>query len=128
PSSPHANAGAFRHGKNWSRLKRWTRNGLWDDADFIRLAYQAVSAHQSRQSSADAEFESLWRAAERAANEQADRELKLARLATQWHMPIEAEQLWSRLSRNPTTRREALDALYRLYRANNDLKKLYDVL
>ena len=128
PPAAIAIAEAFAEVKNWSRLKRWTRNGLWDDADFLRLAYQAVSAHQSRQSSADAEFESLWRAAERAANEQPDREVKLARLATQWNLSIEAEQLWSRLSRNPTTRREALDALYRLYRANNDLKKLYDVL
>src|SRR5207253_1900370 len=41
---------------------------------------------------------------------------------------IEAEQLWSRLSHVPQTRREALDALYRFYRNNNDLKKLYDVL
>jgi predicted Zn-dependent protease len=121
-------AEAFAHVKNWSRLKRWTRNGLWDDADFLRLAYQAVSAHQSRQSGADAEFESLWRAAERAANDQPEREVKLARLATAWNLSIEAEQLWSRLSRDPATRREALDALYRLYRGKNDLKKLYDVL
>jgi predicted Zn-dependent protease len=52
----------------------------------------------------------------------------LARIAAKWNMSSEAEQLWSRLSRNPATRREALDALYRLYRGNNDLKKLYDVL
>ena len=43
-------------------------------------------------------------------------------------MPIEAEQLWSRLSHIPSTRREALNALYRFYRTNNDLKRLYDVL
>ena len=43
-------------------------------------------------------------------------------------MPIESEELWSRLSRVPPSRREALDTLYKLYRGNNDLKKLYDVL
>jgi len=128
PPAAIAIAEAFAEMKNWSRLKRWTRNGLWGDDDFLRLAYQAVSAHQSRQSSADAEFDSLWRAAERAANDQPEREVKLARLATKWNLSIEAEQLWSRLSRNPATRREALDALYRLYRGKNDLKKLYDVL
>ena len=121
-------AAAFAEVKNWSRLRRWTRSGSWDDAEYLRLAYQAFAARQSRQSSADAEFDSLWHAAERATNEQPDREVKLARLATKWNLPIEAEQLWSRLARNPPTRREALDALYRLYRGNNDLKKLYDVL
>jgi lipopolysaccharide biosynthesis regulator YciM len=94
----------------------------------LRLAYQAFAARQSHQSIADAEFSSLWRAAERAANDQPDREIKLARLATKWNLSIEAEQLWSNVSKNPTTRREALDTLYRLYRANNEIKKLYNVL
>jgi thioredoxin-like negative regulator of GroEL len=121
-------AESFSEIKNWSRLRRWTRNGSWDNADYLRLAYQALSAHQSRQASADAEFESLWGAAERATYEQPERLVKLARLATKWNLSIEAEQLWSRLSHNPPTRREALDALYKTYRANNDLRKLYGVL
>jgi predicted Zn-dependent protease len=128
PPPAIAIAEAFAEMKNWSRLRRWTRNGSWNDAEYLRLAYQAFGAHQSRQSSADAEFESLWSAADRATDEQPDREAKLARLATKWNLSIEAEQLWSRLSRIPATRREALDALYKLYRGNNDLKKLYDVL
>jgi thioredoxin-like negative regulator of GroEL len=128
PPAAIAVAEAFAQVKNWSRLRRWTRNGLWSNADHLRLAYQAFSAHQARQSSADAEFESLWQAAERATNDQPDKQLDLARLATKWNLAIEAEQLWSRLSHVPQTRREALDALYRFYRNNNDLKKLYDVL
>jgi thioredoxin-like negative regulator of GroEL len=121
-------AEAFADIKNWSRLRRWTRNGSWDNADYLRLAYQAFGAQQSRQASADAEFESLWNAAERATYEQPERLVKLARLATKWKLGIEAEQLWDRLSHNPPTRREALDALYRIYRSNNDLRKLYSVL
>jgi thioredoxin-like negative regulator of GroEL len=128
PPAAIAIAEAFAEIKNWSRLRRWTRSGSWDQSEFLRLAYQALSAHQSRQSGGSAEFDSLWRAAERAANGQPDREVKLARLATTWNLSIEAEELWSRLSRNPPSRREALDALYRLYRGNNDLKKLYPVL
>src|SRR5438445_2913920 len=88
-------AEAFAEMKNWSRLKRWTRTGSWKDADYLRLAYQAFGARQSRHSIADAEFASLWRAAERAANEQPDREIKLARLATKWNLSTKAEQLWS---------------------------------
>src|SRR5438874_161471 len=96
--------------------------------DYLRLAYQGFAARQSRQSSADAEFDTLWRAALHAAADQPQKEINLARLATKWNLPIESEALWSRLSHIAACRREALDALYKLYRANNDLKKLYDVL
>ena len=121
-------AAAFAEQKNWSRLRRWTRSGSWGDDDYLRLAYQGFASRQSRQSSADAEFETLWRAALHAAAEHPEHEIKLARLTSKWNLPSESEELWSRLSHNPPSRREALDSLYKLYRSNNDLKKLYDVL
>ena len=121
-------AAAFAEQKNWSRLRRWTRSESWGKDDYLRLAYQGFAARQSRQSSAEAEFDTLWRAALHAAADQPQKEINLARLATKWNLPIESEALWSRLSHIPACRREALDALYKLYRANNDLKKLYDVL
>src|SRR5438132_3392783 len=128
PPAAIAIAAAFADQKTWSRLRRWTRSESWGDEDYLRLAYQAFAARQSRQSSADAEFDTLWRAATHAAADQPDRDIKLARLASKWNLPIESEEVWSRLSRTPASRREALDALYKLYRANNDLRKLYDVL
>lgn len=128
PPAAIAIAAAFAEQKNWSRLRRWTRSGSWGGDDYLRLAYQGFASRQSRQSSADAEFDTLWRAAVHAAAEQPEHEIKLARLASKWNLPIESEELWSRLSRNPPSRREALDALYKLYRANNDLRKLYGVL
>src|SRR6266566_1907036 len=128
PPAAIAIAAAFAEQKNWSRLRRWTRSESWGKDDYFRLVYQGFAARQSRQSSAEAEFDTLWRAALHAAADQPDREIKLARLASKWNLPIESEELWSRLSRTPPSRREALDALYRLYRTNNDLKKLYDVL
>lgn len=121
-------AESFAALKNWSRLKRWTRGAAWKDAEYLRLAYQALANRESKQSAAEAEFASLWGAAERDANDNAERQLKLARLATKWNLAIQADALWTRLSRNPPTRREALDALYRIYRESNDLRKLYDVL
>ncbi len=121
-------AQAFANKKNWSRLRRWTRSGSWMDEDYLRLAYQAFAVRELRQSIADTEFDSLWRAAERDADDQPDREIKLARLATKWNLSVKADELWSRLSRNPSSRREALDSLYRLYRANNEITKVYDVL
>jgi thioredoxin-like negative regulator of GroEL len=128
PPPAIAIAAAFAEQKNWSRLRRWTRSESWGEEDYLRLAYQGYAARQSRQSSADAEFDTLWHAALHVAAEHPDREIKLARLASKWNLPIESEELWSRLSHIPASRREALDALYRLYRASNDVKKLYDVL
>ncbi|MFN2507768.1 MAG: hypothetical protein ABR589_03235 [Chthoniobacterales bacterium] len=117
-------AEAFAEVKNWSRLKRWTRNGVWGDAEYLRLAYQAYGSRQSRQSAADAEYDSLWRSAERNASERPDREINLARLATRWNLTVEAEHLWQRVAKHVPMRREALDALFRIYRANNDLRHL----
>jgi thioredoxin-like negative regulator of GroEL len=128
PPAAIAIAAAFVEQKNWSHLRRWARSGSWGEAEYLRLAYQAFAARQSHQSSADAEFNTLWRAALHAAADQPEHEVRLARLASKWSLSIESEELWSRLSRIPPSRREALDALYKLYRTNNDVKRLYDVL
>jgi predicted Zn-dependent protease len=121
-------AEAFTQVKNWSRLKRWTRGGSWGDQDYLRLAYQGYGARQSRQAGADAEYNSLWRSAEKAADDQPQRELILARLATRWNLVIEAEQLWLRVAKSPLNRREAFDGLARIYRTNNDLPNLYKTM
>jgi lipopolysaccharide biosynthesis regulator YciM len=120
-------ADAYQSVKNWSRLKRWTRSGSWGDAEYLRLAYQAIAARRSQQNSED-EFQALWSSAEQATNERLERTLDLARLASKSNLGVESERLWLRVANNPPMRREALDALRRLYRTNNNLEKLYDVL
>jgi predicted Zn-dependent protease len=121
-------ADTYANAKNWTRLKRWTRKGMWGEADYLRLAYQAIAALQSRETTANSEFDKLWRAADQSANDQPQRELVLARLASKWNLERESEQLWLRVSEDPPLRREALDALRRLYRRENDTGKLYDIL
>jgi lipopolysaccharide biosynthesis regulator YciM len=101
---------------------------MWGESDYLRLAYQAIATHQPRQDSADTEFHALWRAAEQSTHDQPERELVLARLASKWNLEKESEQLWLRVAEDPPMRREALDALRRLYRKTNDTEKLYDVL
>jgi predicted Zn-dependent protease len=118
-------AAAFSAQKNWSRLRRWTKGGSWGDSEYLRLAYQAYAKQQSRQEGADAESASLWHDAERACEENPEREIRLARLASKWNLPNQAEQLWLRVAHNPLSRREALDALFGIYRASNDLPNLY---
>ena len=121
-------ADAYADAKNWTRLKRWTRKGKWGESDYLRLAYQAIATRQSRQDSADTEFHGLWHAAEESTNDQPERELVLARLASKWNLEKESEQLWLRVAENAPLRREALDALRRHYRGENDTGKLYGVL
>ena len=134
PSTSIAVADAYATGKNWSRLKRWTRSPAtagWGDSDYLRLAYQAIAARQSQargDGAVNTEFETLWRSAEQLTNEQPERELALARLASKWELENESEELWQRVAENPPMRREALEALRRLYRAKNETEKLYDVL
>jgi tetratricopeptide (TPR) repeat protein len=122
-------AGAYATVKNWPRLKRWTRAGTWGESEYLRVAYQAIATRQSRSRSGNPnEFESLWRSAEQLANEQPERELTLARLASKWELEKESEELWWRVEENPPTRREALEELRRFYRGKNQTAKLYDVL
>lgn len=128
PPAAVAVADAYANAKNWTRLKRWTRKGMWGDSDYLRLAYQAIATRQSQQDSADTEFHALWRAAEQSTNDQPERELVLARLASKLNLEKESEQLWLRVAEDPPMRREALDALRRRYREDNDTEKLYDVL
>jgi hypothetical protein len=119
-------AEALAQTKNWSRLKRWSRSGSWADDDYLRLAYQAYAVRRSRRTAAEseAEFDALWNSAAAAAAAQPEHKLALARLASTWNLTPEAEQLWLNVAKVPSTRREALDALYTLYRETNDLPNL----
>ncbi len=110
--------------KSWSRLKRWTRSGSWAEDDYVRLAYQAYAARKSRRSGVDAEFDELWKTAVKAAASNPEHQLALARLASKWELTQQAEPLWQEVAKTTTARREALDALYKIYRENNDLPNL----
>ena len=119
-------AEALARTKNWSRLKRWTRSGSWGNDDYLRLAYQAYAVRRSRRTAAESEteFDALWNSAVAAAAAQPEHKLALARLASGWDLTAEAEQLWLNVAKVPSPRREALDALYALYRETNDLPNL----
>jgi Tfp pilus assembly protein PilF len=129
-SSPPASvavADAYATVKNWSRLKRWTRTGNWGESEYLRLAYQAIADRHLR-SGNDSEFETLWQSADELSRDEPERELALARLATKWQLENQAEELWVRVEENPTMRREALDNLRQLYRAEGETTKVYGIL
>ena len=124
PPAAIAVAAVLAQTKNWSRLKRWTRSGSWGDDDYLRLAYEAYAVRQARRSASETEFDSLWNSAEQEAAANPEHELSLARLALKWDLTAQAELLWLRVAKIPATRREALDALYQIYREKNDLPNL----
>jgi len=117
--------------KNWSRLKRWTQKGNWGDAEYLRLGYEAIAVRHLRSSngaSPKSEFETLWQAADELSKDEPQREVTLARLATRSQLEPQSEELWLRVEEHPPGRREALDNLRRLYRANDETDQLYQVL
>jgi Tfp pilus assembly protein PilF len=131
PSASVAIADAYATVRNWSRLKRWTHTGKWGDAEYLRLAYGAIAERHlpsGSSSKANSEFETLWQSADQLSRSEPEGELTIARLATKWQLARQAEELWVRVERNPTMRREALDNLRQLYRAQDETTKLYEVL
>ena len=124
-------ADAYATVKNWSRLKRFTRTGSWGDADYLRLAFQAIAVQHLRSgsgSSATSEFKKHWQSAYELSENDSQRQLTLARLATKWQLESQAEQLWLAIEKNPSMRREALNNLRRIDRGNGETTKLYEVL
>jgi predicted Zn-dependent protease len=131
PPASIAVAETYATVKNWSRLKHWTRAGNWGDAEYLRLAYEAIAVRHLRSgsgSSANSDFETLWQSANELSRDAPERELTLARLATKSQLDGAAEELWLGVEQNPQMRREALDNLRRLYRAKNETIRLYEVL
>src|SRR5438093_5069134 len=131
PPAAVAVADAYATVKNWSHLKRWTRSGNWGDAEYLRLAYDAIAERHLRSgkdSSANSAFETLWQSADELSRSDPERELMLARLARKSQLESQAEELWVRVEENPTMRREALDNLRQIYRAGSETTKLYAVL
>ena len=124
-------ADAYATVKNWSRLKRFTRTGSWGDADYLRVAFQAIAVQHLRSgsgSSATSDFKKLWQSAYELSRNDSQRQVTLARLATKSQLESQAEELWLAVEENPSMRREALNNLRLIYRANGETTRLYEVL
>jgi len=124
PPAAVAIAASLALTKNWSRLKRWTKTGSWGEDEYLRLAYRAYAVRGGRRGGTEDEFDALWNSAEEKAAANPDHQLALARLASAWDLPQKAEALWLAVATRSTARREALDALYKIYREANDLPNL----
>ncbi len=130
PRSPPpaiAIADAFVEMKNWSRLKRWTRSGVMgglrvSSAGLSGLRLETISTIQRPTPSF--RRSGVRRNGPRPISRSRDS----ARPAGgEMELAGRSEQLWLRVSKDAPSRREALDALFRIYRANNDLPNLYRI-
>lgn len=85
--------------RDWAALQRLTKSGDWGAADFLRHAYQAEACRQQQQvASAD----SAWLEANRAARGNPKALGALARLAADWHLTNQREELlWLLVERYP---------------------------
>jgi predicted Zn-dependent protease len=111
--------------RDWTALAESLKNGNWTSAEFLRLALQAKVA---RETGDQPGFEKSWSAAvDKAGSDKAQLEV-LQKLAVQWHWESRAANVLWLLADNPQTQREALQALYKYYRDNNDTAGLYRVL
>jgi cytochrome c-type biogenesis protein CcmH/NrfG len=111
--------------RDWTALAANLKSGNWTQAEFLRLALQAKVA---RETGDEAGSETNWAAAvNKAGSEKAQLEV-LQRLAVQWRWESRAAQVLWLLAENPQTQQEALRALYKYYRDNNDTAGLYRVL
>ena len=124
PPAAIAVAASLAQTKNWSRLKRWTRSGSWGDDDYLRLAYQAYATREARRRRGRNRVRFAVEFRGTGGGREPGTRVSLARLALKWDLTAQAELLWLRVAKIPATRREALDALYQIYREKNDLPNL----
>lgn len=119
-----ARADCFMALGDWAGLQVLLRDAKWDELDFLRQAMLARAYREQRQ---EFSAQTEWRAAVRAASDQAKQLGVLARLANRWHWEAEKESvLWLLVERFPAER-WALQSLSQAYLATGNTRGLYKV-
>jgi lipopolysaccharide biosynthesis regulator YciM len=100
-------------------------NANWAAFDFLRHAYRARALRGEQQQTA---AEQEWSRAQKAAGENSQALLMLARTVSQWGWEDETLELLWALSKTHQTRLEALQMLYQHYARTGDTGGVYRVL
>jgi predicted Zn-dependent protease len=115
---------AFLMQKDWENLKTQVKFGNWRDLEFQRLALLArVAREEGDLPGASAQ----WKAAMAAAAARRDDLGTLARLATTWKWPDEANAALWQLARGSSNQMPALQSLSRNYRVSGNARELLNV-
>jgi hypothetical protein len=119
-----AMAEAFLMKKDWENLKAQVKFGGWKGLEFQRLALLARVAREE----GDLPGSSVqWKAAQAAAAARRDDLATLARLATTWKWPDEANAVLWQLARGTTNQMPALQSLSRNYHLSGNARELLNV-
>ena len=124
--SPSRLQRAYANTKNWSRLKRWTRSGSWGDSDYLAHCLSGnCRRRQSRNGDATAYRIRNTCGARPNKQQTSSRSANLISRVSLRNGTLtkNPNSLWLRVAKNPPMRREALDALRRLYRAKMTISK-----
>ena len=122
---PLAIAEAYTKAQDWAGLQAAVGAGNWGAFDFLRYAYRARALRGEQQQIAG---DQEWSRAQKAAGENPQALLMLARTVSQWGWQNETlDLLWS-LSKAHATRMEALQLLYQHYAKAGDTGGVYRVL
>ena len=122
---PLAVAEAYTKAEDWAGLQQVIGGSNWAAFQFLRHAYLARAFRgEEQQTAADRE----WARAQKAASENPQALLMLARTVSGWGWQNETLELLWALSKGHETRKEALQLLYQHYAKTGDTPGVYRVL
>lgn len=122
---PLARADSYLVANDWPGLERWLAVHPWGTLEFLRHAYLARAFREQGQTVA---AEREWSAAKKEAARQTKTLSVLQRTVSGWQWKAESEELLWKLTKDATTRNDALRSLYRQYAAQGDTSGLYRAL
>ncbi|HSH38102.1 MAG TPA: hypothetical protein VK993_04890, partial [Chthoniobacterales bacterium] len=122
---PLAIAEAYTKAQDWPGLEAAIGKGNWAAFDFLRHAYRARALRSDQQQTAS---DQEWSRAQKAAGENPQALLMLARTVSQWGWQNETIELLWALTKTHETRMEALQLLYQHYAKTGDTGGVYRVL
>ena len=122
---PLSVADAYAKAQDWDGLDTAVSTGNWAAFEFLRHAFRARALRGLQQQTAG---DQEWARAQKAAGENPQALLMLARTVSQWDWQNETLELLWTLSKTHETRLEALQLLYQHYARTGDTGGVYRVL
>lgn len=118
---PLAIAESYSFIQDWNGLQNWVEGKNWGDDEFLRLAVMShVLHHLTPGDRASMESQTAWAAALKATKNEPRRLAAIAQLAEGWGYAEEASDAWWLIANGNENSKEALAALQRLYKGNQN--------
>lgn len=118
---PLAVAESYSFLQDWNGLQTWVEGKNWGEEEFLRLAVVSHALHHLTPGDrASMESQTAWAAALKATKNQPRRLAAIAQLAEGWGYAEEASDAWWLIANGNENAKEALPALQRLYRGQQN--------